>query len=479
MNLFIMPQRRPILCSSETDPEQFLNVANKILSAKSTRRELLDKLADELSHRTRLSGVVTNVGEREYNEVEILNNYVKNWYHTIFHSDFIKNLKPYTPNPGSLYTIVEYLRYFPDKNIENSIVSLLEYLQFSPLFDPIDGGFFRQADDYTCEKPLFEKNLEDNSQYLILYSSALNLFGKESFRETIYHVSHFISRELSSSAGGYFSSTTISDNINEAVYFSTSINVLKILFPSRYQEISLALGLDTREDGNKQQLPVRNQETFSILKQEELETLRARRKEHRGYLKDTRVITSYNSQLIKALAVSGNFTGDENLLEEATALFDYLLNHNISTKGRLLRYTCCSNGCRFGFLSDYAYFIESSIFLFKNTGKSEYKKIARNYADFVIDNFYKPENGMFSKSEKGSEVPVVPFKRESNIDLVKPSANSIMAGNMVELYKITNDERYLQIASQQVGNIIPSLGFSGPLLSSWAHKIMLFALLPK
>ena len=99
--------------------------------------------------------------------------------------------------------------------------------------------------------------------------------------------------------------------------------------------------------------------------------------------------------------------------------------------------------------------------------------------DFVIDNFYKPENGMFSKSEKGSEVPVVPFKRESNIDLIKPSANSIMAGNMVEMYKITKDERYIQIASQQIGNIIPSLGFSGPLLSSWAHKIMLFALLPK
>jgi hypothetical protein len=54
-----------------------------------------------------------------------------------------------------------------------------------------------------------------------------------------------------------------------------------------------------------------------------------------------------------------------------------------------------------------------------------------------------------------------------------------MAGNMVEMYKITKDERYIQIASQQIGNIIPSLGFSGPLLSSWAHKIMLFALLPK
>ncbi|MDD3272477.1 MAG: DUF255 domain-containing protein [Bacteroidales bacterium] len=479
MNLFIMPDRRPILCSSETDPKKFLITTNTILNAKLNKRELLDKLADELSHRTKSSGIITDIAEEPKDELTTLHNYVKNWHKTIFKSDFIKNFKPYTPNPGSLYTIVEYLKHFPDKELEHSIISLLEDLQFSPLFDPIDGGFFRQAEDYTCREPLYEKTLEDNSQYMILYSAAWNLFRRESFRETVLHIYNFVNRELLSPSGGYYSNTTISDNANLSVYFSCSLKELEHLFPSRYQEISVALGLDTRENESSKQSPVRNSDTYHIITRDELESLRARRKEHRGYLKDTRIITSYNSQLIKALTISSKYLENEDLLEDAISLFDYIINNNINSKGRLLRYTCCATGCRFGFLSDYAAFIDSSAELYKNTQKREFKEIAIKYLDFVIDNFYKPENGMFSKSEKSADLPVVPFKRESNIDLIKPSANSVIAGVMIELFKLTGEKRYLQIAGQQIGNILPSIGYSGPLLSNWAHKLMEYGLISK
>lgn len=477
MNLFIMPDRRPILCSSETDPDHFLNITKNILGAKSSKRELLEKLADELTHRTKLSGVITGVAEEPKEALAVLHQYVRNWHKTMFKSDFLKNLKPYTPNPGSLYTIVEYLRCFPNDELEDSIISLLEDLQFSPLFDPVDGGFFRQSEDYTCSKPLYEKNLEDNSQYIILYSAAWKLFRKNSFRETVIHTYNFINKELAAPSGGFYSNTTITDNVNDSVYYSCSIKELEILFPGRYQEISVALGLDTRDEVSNKQIPVRNPDTYNIIGREELESLRERRKEHRGYLKDTRIITSYNSQLAKSLSIASTLLENEEMKEDSTALFDYLLNNNINAKGRLLRYTCCSNGCRFGFLSDYAGFIDASVELYKSTNNKEYKDIAIRYLDFVFDNFYKPENGMFSKSEKGAEVPVVPFRRESNIDLIKPSANSVMAGVMIDMYKLTGEERYIQIASQQIANILPSIGYSGPLLSSWAHKVMEYGLL--
>lgn len=477
MNLFIMPDRRPILCTSETDPKEFINVINKILQAKLTKRELLDKLANELSHRTKLSGVITDIAEEPRDELETLRKYVKNWHNIMFHSDFLENLRPYTPNPGSLITIIEYLRHFPDKEIKDSMLSLLEDLQFSPLFDPIDGGFFRQAADYTCSNPLYEKSLEDNSQYIVLYSTAWELFRKESFRETAMQTYSFILNEMSSHSGGYFSNTTISEDPSTAVYFSCSIKELQIMFPERYQEISVALGLDTRKEINAKQIPVRNSDTYHIINREELDSLKERRKEHRGYIKDTRIITSYNSQLAKSLAIASVALDNEEMLEEASTLFEYILNNNINAKGRLLRYTCCANGCRFGFLSDYAGFTDAAVTMYKVTGKREYRDIATTYLDFIIDNFYKPENGMFSKSEKGAEVPVVPFKRESNIDLIKPSANSVMAGVMIEMYKLTGERRYLNIASQQIGNILPSITRSGPLLSSWAHKLMEFGLI--
>lgn len=81
-------------------------------------------------------------------------------------------------------------------------------------------------------------------------------------------------------------------------------------------------------------------------------------------------------------------------------------------------------------------------------------------------------NGMFSKSEKDAIGDTVPFKRESNIDIIKPSANSVMAGNLLSIYEITGNENYLKIARKQLNNMVPNLLKSGPMLSNWAHKIL-------
>jgi uncharacterized protein YyaL (SSP411 family) len=37
---------------------------------------------------------------------------------------------------------------------------MLDHLQFSSVFDPIGGGFFKQAKDYSCKEPFYEKTLE-------------------------------------------------------------------------------------------------------------------------------------------------------------------------------------------------------------------------------------------------------------------------------------------------------------------------------
>jgi uncharacterized protein YyaL (SSP411 family) len=47
-----------------------------------------------------------------------------------------------------------------------------------------------------------------------------------------------------------------------------------------------------------------------------------------------------------------------------------------------------------------------------------------------------------------------------------------MAGNLIAMYKITGERKYLEIAKRQINNIAPDLLNSGPLLSSWVHKIL-------
>ena len=160
------------------------------------------------------------------------------------------------------------------------------------------------------------------------------------------------------------------------------------------------------------------------------------------------------------------------MYQDAIDGLSYLLINNRNNFGKLYRYTCCQQRALLGYLSDYSNFIDASLELFKAKGDREYFKVAERYLNIVMENFYKPENGMFSKSEKNLQTETIPFKRESNIDIISPSANSIMAGNLLSFYEITGNKEYLKIAEQQINNIVPNLLSSGPMLSSWAHKIL-------
>lgn len=316
------------------------------------------------------------------------------------------------------------------------------------------------------------KTLEENSQFLILYAAAYEHFNKESYRETAILTYQFIRNELFNGKGGYFNSATLITPIEESAYYLYSINELSFLFPENYQDIAMALGMDLTKNRLEKQVPVRGENCYNIITEEELKLLRSRRDEHRGYFVDKREITSHNSQFVRALAISSKFLNEDKMYEEAVDTLGYLLINNRNNLGKLYRYTCCQQRSLLGYLSDYSNFIDAALELYKAKENREYFDIADKYLNIVMENFYKSENGMFSKSEINLQTETIPFKRESNIDVIRPSANSIMAGNLLSFYEITGKKEYLKIAEQQINNIVPNLLSSGPMLSSWAHKIL-------
>jgi hypothetical protein len=475
VNMFIMPNRKPIIAFSDCDPECFTNLARKIMEAKYEKRDKLNQLADELSKTVLKTGIAVKSDNVSPADPELLNIYLKSWFKSIFETDFISRFKPFTPSPLSLFTVIEFLRSFPDMKISERVEDLLDHFQFSPLFDVIDGGFFRQAADYTCLKPLYEKTLEENSQFMALYSLAYDYYRKESYKETALLTSEYILNALGNGKGGFYNSSTLMCGTDESFYYHFSLNELKIMFPERYKEIAEVLGIDSQTDLRKKQLPVRGPETYELLSTDELKMLRSRRKEHRSYFRDERCITSSNAMAVKSFTLASQYLNEPSLYKIAVKNFEFIIYNNINREdGRPYRYTCKSEGYLTGYLSDYAHLIEASIEIYEAGGEEEYYYVAKRYFEYVKERFYKPSNGMFSKSEKGSGSHTVPFKRESNIDFVRPSANSVMAGNLLRLYQITLDNNYLSMAEQQLKNVAPNLMDSGPMLSNWAHKILAY-----
>jgi uncharacterized protein YyaL (SSP411 family) len=481
MNLFVMTDRKPIICFSDCDPEYFLDVAGSIVEANKGKKHLLAQLSEELSKRAVNTGVITNKISSDNITAEVLEANTRQWYLAMFENDFIYQTKPFTPNPSSLITLVEYVQYFKDQQISDKIESLLDHLQNSALFDPIDGGFFKQASDYSCSTPFYEKTLEENAHFVQLYSLAYKHFNKESYRKTALLTYSFIKEKLCSKNGGFIGSTTLTTSSDDSNYYQYSLNELILMFPARYMDIALALGMDITANKFDKQIPVRNSRTYSIIQDEEIRILKERRSEHRGYYTDKREVTSYISQLVESLAISSVLLNEPSLYKEAAAIMEYLLVHNRNEDGRLYRYNCCQKSSIPGYLSDYSDLIAALIELQKASGEenSDFKIYAGKYIDFVLKHFYKPDNGMFSKSECSILPDTIPFKRESNIDFLKPSANSVMAGNLISFYEISGNKEYLDIAAQQIMNIAPNLHSSGPMLASWARKILKYIQLTK
>jgi uncharacterized protein YyaL (SSP411 family) len=198
-----------------------------------------------------------------------------------------------------------------------------------------------------------------------------------------------------------------------------------------------------------------------------------RKRKMKGVLKDNRVITAYNCMYATALCLIANIVEEKKEAYTAIAegIVDNILSHQKADGIRLYRYISSNKQeHQSAQLLDYAFFLNALINIYHHTQKSEYDKLISKYTAYILLNYYQSHNGMFCKTNKSENI--TPFKRESIIDYVRYSANSVMARNLLMLQKMRKDEFYLYAFKQQIYNIANQLIGTGPLMVGWALQIL-------
>ena len=148
-----------------------------------------------------------------------------------------------------------------------------------------------------------------------------------------------------------------------------------------------------------------------------------------------------------------------------------IIEHQKKDKIRLHRYISKEkNEHANADLLDYTFFLNALLHIYKYTNDEKYDNLISKYTAYIMLNFYQAHNGMFCKTSK-TEI-ITPFKRESIIDYIRYSANSVMARNLLILYKTRKDEFFLSAFKQQLYNIAPQLIGTGPLMVGWALQIL-------
>ncbi len=473
INIFSLPGAKPFISFSNTTPEEFINLSNNIIYSFREKRELLNKAGKYMSTRLKGTGIVTKK-EKSYPITDkLLHAYVRSWMTRYVANRQRDRKSPYSINSRYYVFLLKYANHYGKQEEMDFLDKAVDKVYYSAIFDPIDGGLFSQSTNASFTEPLYEKQFSENIQAAVLYSFAYKYYKKAIYKEAAIRIINFIEENLKSNKGGYITSLSLSCSVKDSTYYKYSLSELKKAFPENYTTIANALGMNCNEESSYQQI-ISNTANYKELSQEIKGKLKSiRQQKNSETIKDNRVITAYNCMYATSLCIIANNIKEKKneYIAQAEKIIEHIQNNQKDGNIKLYRYISSNKSeHQNAQLLDYTFFLNALLNIHKHTHNSAYDKLISKYTAYILLNYYQAHNGMFCKTPKAEAI--TPFKRESIIDYVRYSANSVMARNLWILYKMRKDEFYLEAFKQQLYNIAPQMIGTGPLMVGWALQIL-------
>jgi len=244
------------------------------------------------------------------------------------------------------------------------------------IFDQIGGGFHRYSTDAKWLVPHFEKMLYDNALISINFVEAYQITKDPFYLEVLKKTLDFVSREMTSPEGGFYSAYDADSEGEEGKFYVWSKNEIKNILGDNSD--LFCLYYDVTDGGNWEgknilcnninistvafNFGLSENQTREILYECSQKLLSERSKRIAPGL-DDKILTSWNSLMISAFAKGYGVTRDENYLKRAKDGSAFI-EKNLLVDGKLLR--SHKNGISKidGYLEDYAYFANALLDLF-------------------------------------------------------------------------------------------------------------------
>jgi uncharacterized protein YyaL (SSP411 family) len=169
-------------------------------------------------------------------------------------------------------------------------------------------------------------------------------------------------------------------------------------------------------------------------------------------LLDDKILLGWNALMNTAYSKAFAATGVDSYREKAIQNIEFLEAKLMGKEGNW--YHTYKNGQAKipAFLDDYAFLIQAYIHLQEITGEAGYLLKAKTLTEWVILNFVEPETGFFFYTNQ-LQTDVVVRKKEV-YDGATPSGNGVMAGNLLYLSVIFDEQKW----AEHGRNLVQSLG---------------------
>jgi uncharacterized protein YyaL (SSP411 family) len=333
-----------------------------------------------------------------------------------------------------------YTRYEPA--LQQAILSLDSMIK-GGIYDQLGGGFARYSTDEKWLAPHFEKMLYDNALLVINLCDAYYVTKKQRYKEVMEETIAFIERELKDPSGGYYSALDADSEGEEGKFYTWTWDEWTRVIGEDNELLQKYFGIT--KEGNWEHtnilhvandIPVLAKDTNFF--KDEIQTRIAEAKERLFVARQERVrpqtddkcLLSWNALMNMALSKAGIALNNVNYLQSAEAHMEWTLA-SFHT-GQKLVHTWKNGTARISAkLDDYAYLIQALLQLSHATGNEKWIPIANELMNAVNQDFaHEKGNFFYFSSVTQTDIPV---RKIDLYDGALPSANAVMANNMLFL----------------------------------------------
>ncbi len=356
---------------------------------------------------------------------------------------------PKFPTPHNLLFLLQQYEKKGDAEALKMVEKTLYQMYRGGIFDHIGGGFSRYSTDERFLVPHFEKMLYDNALLIITYCKAFHLTGKSIYRDVAQKTAGYILREMTSPEGGFYSAQDAdSEGVEGKYYLFETDEIMKLLGKQQGEAFNEYYDITPKGNFEGKNIPnlLKNNDLSKDFGEQQ-EILYQYRKRRYALHLDDKILTSWNSLMIAAMCHLYRITEDRIYLDTAVRAEEFVLKELCEDDTLYVSYREHIRGGK-GFLDDYANQIFALLTLYGITMNSLYLEKAQLFCDKAVSDFYdKKQSGFFLYGEVNEQLILRP---KETYDGAIPSGNSFMAYNLVQLYFLTGEKKYGELAEEQL-----------------------------
>jgi uncharacterized protein YyaL (SSP411 family) len=373
---------------------------------------------------------------------------------------------PKFPQPTTLELLLNHHQLTGETESLDMVLTTLRAMARGGIRDHLGGGFHRYSVDDRWLVPHFEKMLYDNGLLARVYLQAFQVTGDSELKETAETTLDYLLADLRHPRGGFFSARDADSEGEEGTFYLWTVpeivetlgeelghlfiaaygvteagnfegrNILHL--PMDLESLAVERGLDSRK------LRTELERAVSLL-------FEARRLREAPF-RDEKVLVSWNSFVLTALAEAGAAQNRSDYLAAAERNAEFLLEELVQ-EGLLYRSWKDGRHRVPAFLEDHAGLGNALLTLHEATLNPRWLLEARVMGDRILERFWDEADGLLYDSPNDGEALVV--RPRDPMDNATPSGNSLAVELLLRLHGAFGTEEYRRIAEMVLARELP------------------------